>query len=30
MKPLRVAGALKIIDGVTTVEEILKATAALT
>jgi len=30
MKPLRVAGALKIVDGVTTVEEILKVTAALT
>ena len=30
MKPLRVAGALKIIEGVTTAEEILKVTAALT
>lgn len=30
MKPLRVAGALKIIEGVTTVEEVLKATSALT
>jgi general secretion pathway protein E len=30
MKPLRVAGALKIVEGVTTVEEILKVTAALT
>ncbi|MES2831073.1 MAG: GspE/PulE family protein [Pseudomonadota bacterium] len=29
MKPLRVAGALKIIDGVTTIEEIFKVTAAL-
>ena len=29
MKPLRIAGALKIIDGVTTAEEILKVTAAL-
>ncbi len=30
MKPLRVAGALKVVDGVTTIEEILKVTAALT
>jgi general secretion pathway protein E len=30
MKPLRVAGALKIVEGVTTVEEVLKATSALT
>ncbi|MEB0010255.1 GspE/PulE family protein [Glaciimonas sp. Gout2] len=30
MKPLRVAGALKIIEGVTTVEEVLKVTSALT
>jgi general secretion pathway protein E len=30
MKPLRLAGALKIIEGVTTVEEVLKVTAALT
>ena len=30
MKPLRIAGALKIIDGVTTAEEVLKVTAALT
>ena len=30
MKPLRVAGALKIADGVTTAEEVLKVTAALT
>jgi len=29
MKPLRIAGAYKIIEGVTTVEEVLKATAAL-
>jgi general secretion pathway protein E len=29
MKPLRVAGALKITEGVTTVEEVLKVTAAL-
>jgi general secretion pathway protein E len=29
MKPLRVAGAFKIAEGVTTVEEVLKATAAL-
>ncbi len=29
MKPLRVAGAMKIIEGVTTVEEVLKVTAAL-
>jgi general secretion pathway protein E len=29
MKPLRVAGALKIAEGVTTVEEVLKVTAAL-
>ena len=30
MKPLRVAGALKIIDGVCTAEEVLKVTASLT
>ncbi|WP_370446395.1 GspE/PulE family protein [Glaciimonas sp. PCH181] len=30
MKPLRVAGAIKIIEGVTTVEEVLKVTSALT
>jgi general secretion pathway protein E len=30
MKPLRIAGALKIAEGVTTAEEILKATSALT
>jgi general secretion pathway protein E len=30
MKPLRIAGALKIVEGVTTAEEILKATSALT
>ncbi|MGS0743334.1 GspE/PulE family protein [Glaciimonas sp. GG7] len=30
MKPLRVAGALKIIEGVTTVDEVLKVTSALT
>jgi general secretion pathway protein E len=30
MKPLRVAGALKIAEGVTTVEEVLKVTSALT
>jgi general secretion pathway protein E len=30
MKPLRIAGALKIVEGVTTAEEVLKATAALT
>jgi general secretion pathway protein E len=29
MKPLRIAGALKVVEGVTTVEEILKVTAAL-
>ena len=29
MKPLRIAGAYKIIEGMTTVEEVLKATAAL-
>jgi len=29
MKPLRIAGALKIIEGVTTVDEVLKVTAAL-
>jgi general secretion pathway protein E len=29
MKPLRIAGALKIAEGVTTVEEVLKVTAAL-
>ncbi|MEN3277496.1 MAG: ral secretion pathway protein [Massilia sp.] len=29
MKPLRIAGAMKIIEGVTTAEEVLKATAAL-
>jgi general secretion pathway protein E len=30
MKPLRVAGAMKVADGVTTVDEVLKVTAALT
>ena len=30
MKPLRVAGALKIVEGMTTAEEVLKATSALT
>ena len=30
LKPLRVAGAHKVVDGVTTVDEILKVTAALT
>jgi general secretion pathway protein E len=30
MKPLRVAGALKIVEGVTTADEVLKATSALT
>jgi general secretion pathway protein E len=30
MKPLRVAGALKVAEGVTTVEEVLKVTSALT
>ncbi len=30
MKPLRLAGALKIVEGVTTAEEVLKVTAALT
>jgi general secretion pathway protein E len=30
MKPLRIAGALKIVEGVTTAEEVLKATSALT
>jgi general secretion pathway protein E len=30
MKPLRIAGALKIAEGVTTADEVLKATAALT
>ena len=29
MKPLRIAGAVKIVDGVTSVEEVLKVTAAL-
>jgi general secretion pathway protein E len=29
MKPLRIAGALKVVEGVTTVEEVLKVTAAL-
>jgi len=29
MKPLRIAGAHKIIEGVTTAEEVLKVTAAL-
>ena len=29
MKPLRIAGAMKVVEGVTTVEEILKVTAAL-
>jgi general secretion pathway protein E len=30
MTPLRVAGARKVADGLTTAEEVLKATAALT
>ena len=30
MKPLRIAGALKIAEGATTADEVLKATAALT
>jgi general secretion pathway protein E len=30
MKPLRVAGALKVVEGVTTVDEVLKVTSALT
>ncbi len=30
MKPLRIAGALKIVEGVTTADEVLKVTAALT
>jgi general secretion pathway protein E len=30
LKPLRIAGALKIAEGVTTAEEVLKATSALT
>ncbi len=30
MKPLRIAGAIKIIEGITTAEEVLKVTAALT
>jgi general secretion pathway protein E len=30
MKPLRTAGALKVVEGVTTAEEVLKVTAALT
>ena len=29
MKPLRIAGAMKVVEGVTTVEEVLKVTAAL-
>jgi hypothetical protein len=29
MKPLRIAGAMKIMEGVTTAEEVLKVTAAL-
>ena len=29
MKPLRIAGALKVAEGVTTAEEVLKVTAAL-
>ena len=29
MKPLRVAGAYKIVDGVTTADEVLKVTSAL-
>jgi general secretion pathway protein E len=29
MKPLRIAGAHKIIDGVTTIDEVLKVTSAL-
>ncbi|HWV62265.1 MAG TPA: type II/IV secretion system protein, partial [Oxalicibacterium sp.] len=28
MKPLRLAGALKVVEGVTTVEEVLKVTSA--
>ena len=28
MKPLRIAGALKVVEGVTTAEEVLKATVA--
>jgi general secretion pathway protein E len=30
MKPLRIAGAMKIAEGVTTAEEVLKVTTALT
>ncbi|GAA4026497.1 GspE/PulE family protein [Actimicrobium antarcticum] len=30
MKPLRIAGALKVVEGVTTVDEVLKVTSALT
>jgi general secretion pathway protein E len=30
MKPLRIAGAMKVLEGVTTAEEVLKVTAALT
>jgi general secretion pathway protein E len=30
MKPLRVAGAMKVADGITTIDEVLKVTAALT
>jgi general secretion pathway protein E len=30
LRPLRVAGAFKVIEGTTTVDEILKVTAALT
>jgi general secretion pathway protein E len=29
MKPLRIAGALQVVEGVTTVDEVLKVTAAL-
>jgi general secretion pathway protein E len=29
MKPLRLAGALKIVEGVTTAEEVLKVTSAM-
>jgi general secretion pathway protein E len=29
MKPLRIAGAYKIVEGVTTAEEVLKVTSAL-
>jgi general secretion pathway protein E len=29
MKPLRIAGAMKVVEGVTTADEVLKVTAAL-